>query len=498
MASVEPPATRDLARALAASRPGSTVPHTVVVLPSYSVEPRLLAHFGPRIATLEHRQLLTVLRLARLPGAEMVFVTSERPTERVMAYYLSFVERGLRDGVRSRFHVVEVPDRTSRSVTVKLLERPDLLEVVRSMTRGRLAFIEPWNVTQPEMEVARVLGLPLAGTPASLGPLGFKSNGRRLMREAGVPVAPGCEDVRSVDEVVAAVEAIRQERPAAVGAVVKLDDSATGIGNRVFRFADVPHPTRLRAAVESLGPDYLSGLASGAVVEELLTGPEVSSPSVQGDITPGRRVDVIATHEQVHDGTDRQAYLGCRFPASRDYRSDLTAYGASVGQLLADRGALGRFGVDFAATRTSSSRWRLHGLEINLRRSGTSHPLSLLHNLTTGHYDRASGTWSMPDGSRRCYSATDNLLDPAWRGRAESDVIEAVERAGLSFDTHRGVGTVLHMLNGLASSGLVGLTTIGRSAAQAQRLHDATVAAIRGGSRMLGPSGSMSDGRIDA
>ena len=502
MSSLEPPASRDpdseLARALAASRPGSTVPHTVVVLPSYSVEPRLLAHFGPRIVALEHRQLLTVLRLARLPQAQMVFVTADRPTERVMAYYLSLVERGLRDGVRARFHVVEVPDSSSRSVTVKLLERPDLLEAIRSLTRGRIAFIEPWNVTQPEMQVAHALGLPLAGTPASLWPLGFKSNGRRLMREAGVPVAPGREDVRSVDDVLAAVESIRQERPDAVGAVVKLDDSATGLGNRVFRFADVPHPSRLRAVVESLGPDYLSGLASGAVVEELLTGPETSSPSVQGDIAPGRRVDVISTHEQVHGGTDRQEYLGCRFPARRDYRSDLTAYGASVGQLLADRGAMGRFGVDFAATRTSTSRWRLHGLEINLRRSGTSHPLSLLHNLTSGHYDRASGTWSLPDGSRRCYSATDNLLDPAWRGRPESDVIEAVDRAGLSFDTSRGVGAVLHMLNGLASSGLVGLTTIGRSAEHAQRLHDAAVAAIREGSLMPRSSGSMSDGRIDA
>lgn len=487
VAAPEPPASPALARALAATRPGSAVPHTVVVLPSYSVEHNLLAHFASRIRALEHRQLLTMLGLARLPRAEMVFVTAERPTERVMAYYLSFLPDELRAGVRARFHVVEVPDPTPRTITAKLLDRPDLLATIRSMTRGRLAFIEPWNVTHLETRVARRLGLPLNGTPAALWPLGFKSNGRRIMREAGVALATGREDVRSVDDVLSAVDALRQGSPGAEAVVIKLDSSASGIGNRVVRLADVHSRSQLRAVVESFGPGYLADLASGAVVEELLAGDRLTSPSVQGDITPDGRVDVISTHEQVHHGTDRQLYAGCRFPAMEDYRDDLAAHGASVGRLLADRGALGRFGVDFVATRTSSG-WRLHGLEINLRKSGTSHPLTLLHNLTAGHYDGADRTWSLTDGSRRCYRSTDSLVDPAWRGRPESDVIDAVDRAGLTFDRRHGVGAVLHMLNGLQAEGVVGLTTIGRSPEHAQRLHDAAVTAI--GSQAHNPAGA--------
>ncbi len=477
----------------------------MVVLPSYSVEHALLAHFGPRIPVLENRQLLTLLSLARIPGAQMVFVTAERPTERVVDYYLSFVEDVVRDDVRARFHVVEVPDSSPRPVTAKLLDRPDLLARIRSMTRGRLAFIEPWNVTHLEMQVAQRLGLPLNGTPASLWPMGFKSSGRRIMRDPGVPLPPGREDVRSVEDVLAAVEHVRLEHPGAEGVVVKLDNSATGLGNRVIRFEDVPTPTMLRTTVELLGPEYLSELASGGVVEELLTGEELASPSVQGEITPGRRVQVISTHEQLHTGTHRQVYAGCRFPARGDYRSELAAYGASVGRLLADRGALGRFAVDFSATRTPPSRWRLHGLEINLRTSGTSHPLTLLHNLTPGHYDDLAGTWSLPDGSRRCYRSTDHLVDPAWGGRSGSGVIDAVDRAGLTFDRGHAVGAVLHMLNGLKAGGLMGLTTIGRSPGHAQQLYDAAVAAVAG----RGPpdpgeahgrrwSGSMSGGKDDA
>jgi len=66
------------------------------------------------------------------------------------------------------------------------------------------------------------------GTSPALWPLGFKSAGRRLFAEAGVPSPTGTEDVRSIDDVVDAVTAIRMAHPAAAGVVVKLDDSGAG------------------------------------------------------------------------------------------------------------------------------------------------------------------------------------------------------------------------------------------------------------------------------
>ena len=105
------PHTR-LARARAAHRPGSRVPHTVVVLPSYSVSMSLLEHYGPRIPALEHRQLLTLLMLPRVPGSEMIFVTATEPSERVLEYYLSFVPAEHRRDTRRRIRLVEVPDPT--------------------------------------------------------------------------------------------------------------------------------------------------------------------------------------------------------------------------------------------------------------------------------------------------------------------------------------------------------------------------------------------------
>lgn len=113
-----------------------------------------------------------------------------------------------------------------------------------------------------------------------------------------------------------------------------------------------------------------------------------------------------------------------------------------------------------------------------MRKTGTSHPLSLLHNLVPGHYDAETGRWSANDGSERCYLSTDNVVDPAWRGRSADGVINAVRSAGLEFDPRSGIGAVLHSFIGLDIDGRIGLTTIGRSISHAERLHQAAVAVI--------------------
>jgi hypothetical protein len=188
----------------------------------------------------------------------------------------------------------------------------------------------------------------------------------------------------------------------------------------------------------------------------------------------------MSTHEQLLGGPSGQVYQGCRFPANADYRDALTAHGAAIGELLAQHGALGRFCVDFVATRSSSANWKLLGLEINLRRSGTSHPLSLLHSLVPGHYDAETGSWVVEDGTERCYRSTDHLTAPTWRGRPADDVIDAVRAAGLELDPVTGIGAVLHMLIGLDIDGLIGLTAIGRSTQHAEQIHRSAVAALTG------------------
>lgn len=467
-----------LARALAANRPGSTTPHTVVVLPSYSVGDSLLAHYATRLLGLEHRQLHTLFMLARVQSCELVFVTSLHPGKDVFDYYLSFMPPRLRRDVAARIHVLEVPDQSVRSVSHKLLDRPDLIDRLHQLVAGRIAYLDPWNVTDAEQEVADRLGIPVFGTAPGLWSLGFKSAGRRIMREAGVPVPYGREDIRSADEIVDAVLEISRRRPAAAGAVVKTDNSGAGDGNRVIRIPPSADREDLRARVEALEPWYLADVSQGAVVEELIDGPQLASPSVQVEIVPGGEVTVLSTHEQVLGGDSGQVYVGCDFPARGPYSERLAAHGAAIGRALATRGALGRFGVDFMVVQDASGDWTLYGLEINLRKGGTTHPYSALRHLAPGRYDTGTGGWVTEDGTSRCYRATDNLVDPAWRGRGASEVISAIRSSGLEFDRNPRTGVLLHMFCGLGVDGRLGMTAIGTSPEHATDLYQAATAAL--------------------
>jgi hypothetical protein len=443
----------------------------LIALPSFNLGESLLAHYGDRIPALEHRYLLAMTMLGRLESCELVFVCSVAPSEEVLEYYFSLIPADRRNDARARFHLLEVTDHSSRPVAAKLLDSTEKLAELQAVMAGRPALIEPWNVAAAEMELGKRLGIPINGTSIELWPLGFKSAGRRLLREAGLPVPEGHEDLHSVEQALAAIEEIRSRRPDARGVVIKTDDSGAGDGNRVLRFADVADPDDF---VAELPAWYLAELSEGCVVEELITGTSFSSPSVQIDLYPGGQWQVLATHDQVLGGDDDQVYLGCRFPAAEPYAARLGRYANAIAAMLVNRGLIGRVSVDFAASARGES-WDLYALELNLRKGGTTHPYAALRNLVPGHYDVGSARWVAEDGSSRCYESTDNLLADAWRGRSPSTVVAAIDEAGLGFDPLTRVGVLLHMLSGLAIDGRIGLTAIGTSRHQTGQLFASAV-----------------------
>lgn len=472
---------RRLGAAWAMNRPGGPE-HVLVLLPSFSVGESLLSHYADRLPALEHRYLLATLMLPRLERCKLVFISSEAPSPEVIDYYLGLAPASRQADCRKRLRILTLDDLTHRSVAEKLLDRPDLISRLRAMVGGRPAFIEPWNVTGHEVEVATRLDVPINGTMPELWPLGYKSAGREIFRQAGVPTPAGHEGVRTVDDVCAAITAIQAERPGALGVVIKLDDSGAGDGNQVVELCDVNGrqltDTEIRARVEAMPNWYRVALALGGVVEELITGAAAASPSVQIDITPYGVVRVLSTHEQILGGATRQIYSGCRFPADPAYAPDLAKYALAIGSELAGRGVVGRLGVDFMAATDAAGRWSLHALEINLRKGGTTHCYAALRHLVPGEYQPGLGSWRSADGTPRYYASTDNLVDPSWLGLAPAEVIRAQEDSGLQFDRRTGTGVVLHMLSCLAIDGRLGLTAIGRTPDHAQTLYDDASQAI--------------------
>jgi hypothetical protein len=344
---------RRLGEALDANRAESGVDHVLIILPSYSVSESILSHYGNRIASLEHRYLNALLIAGRIRSCEIVFISTRRPDAATLDGYFDLVPADRREEVRSRIMLLDIDDGTPRSVAAKLLDRADLLEDIRRRVGARPALMEPWNVTGAEVALAVALGVPINGTRPELRGLGFKSEGRRVLARSGVPIPLGREDVRTVDDVLAAIQAIRAERPTAPGVVIKHDDSGAGDGNVVIDLGpllDHPDPEGwLRTRIGELPEWYLSDLRQGGVVEERIAGARFTSPSAQVDIRPDGRVIVLATHEQILGGEFGQVYLGCRFPADAAYAPTLAAHAESVGRELAAHGAMGRFSVDFVA-----------------------------------------------------------------------------------------------------------------------------------------------------
>jgi len=497
---------RRLGEALDANRADARIDHVLIILPSYSVSESILSHYGNRIASLEHRYLNALLIADRIRSCEILFISTRRPDAATLDGYFDLVPAERRDEVRSRVTVLDIDDGTPRSVAAKLLDREDLLDDIRRRVGARPALMEPWNVTDAEVALAVALGVPINGTRPELRVLGFKSEGRRVLARAGVPIPLGREGVRTVDEVVAAIKAIRAERPAAPGVVIKHDDSGAGDGNVVINFEPLADAfdgdEALRARVAGLPEWYLSDLQRGGVVEERIAGTRFASPSAQVDIRPDGRVIVLATHEQILGGDAGQVYLGCRFPADVAYASALATHAGAVGRELARAGAMGRFSVDFVAASGGdasvssvdapdvdgrSAVWAVFGIEINLRKGGTTHPYAALRNVVPGRYDPEAGRWITEDGGTRVYTASDNLVDPAWQGLSPASVIRAVRETGVMFDPATRTGVILHMLAGLAIDGRFGLTAIAEATEAADAMQAEVKAAV---DRLAATSGS--------
>ena len=466
-----------------ADLPESTTDHLVLVLPSHNVHPVVLAHFAERIPALEQRYLCCILLLQH-PSTRIAFVTSTDPPDGLVQSYLDLLPPAVRADAADRLTILSVGEPSPRPLVEKVLERPELIERLRTLAGEAPAFIDPWNVSEGECRLAVELGMPVFGADPSFWSRGTKTGGRRLFRDLGLPLPDGAEDLASVDDVVRAIVGLRQRNPGLAAVIVKLDDSTSGDGNAVISLDGLPAPgdpdegAAVASRLDDLPEWYVETLCStSGVVEERIEGDDFRSPSAQLTITPTGEVIVLSTHDQLLGGHAGQVYQGCRFPADPEYAPELAELAGVVGRRLADEGVLGRVAVDFTAVRVADG-WSLAAIEINLRKGGTTHPFATMRLLTGGRYDPATATFTAGDGQARYYVATDNLLDPAWQQLKPEAVRQAISDAGLGFDLDRKTGVVPHMLSCLPIDGRFGLTAIGSSPAHADELYEAVRPAV--------------------
>jgi hypothetical protein len=470
---------------------------SVVVVPSMSLD-RLVASSGASSRALEERYLFMLL-LLRQPRLKLIFVTSMPVDPTIIEYYLSLLPGVIPSHARARLSLVPVGDSSATPLTEKLLGRPRLVTQIRSLIPDpAFSHLLPYNTTGLERDLALLLGIPMYGADPRHFPIGTKTGSREAFAAAGISHPMGVNDVRSVDDVVSALVGLRAARPRATAAMVKLNEGVSGAGNAEVDLTSLPssgdagereavRDRVMTMTLENQRADitlFLDKLAERAgIVEERVTGHELRSPSVQLRITPLGEVELLSTHDQILGGATGQSYLGCRFPADPAYAELISREARKVGDVLANKGVLGRFAIDFVVSR-SNGEWSSDAIEINLRRGGTTHPFLTLQFLTDGRYDAESSRFLTPSGDERHLVATDHFQDPSLMGLRIADLFDVVAVSGMHYDQARERGVVFHMMSALTELGQVGLTAVGASADEAAERYADAEDKLRGEARV--------------
>lgn len=435
--------------------------------------------------------MLCLLMLLRMPRTNVIYVTSEPIHPTIIDYYLHLLPGVPGSHARKRLTLLDCDDGSSTPLTKKILDRPRLMDRIReSIPDPTTAHITCFNASDYERSLSVELEIPLYACDPALRDLGNKSRGRQLMVESGVAVPPGYEDLRDMSDVKDALTRFRVEYPQFERAVVKLNDGFSGEGNALVSLADAPAPLTalwlddvfpMRLEFAGAGETF-AGFSEkmsemGGIVEAFIDSPAKRSPSVQCRIDPLGTVEVLSSHDQVLGGPHGQVYKGCRFPADDDYRLAIQAATHRVGRRLAAEGVIGRFSLDFMSVPAEDG-WTHYGLELNIRKGGTTLPNLMLEFLTDGRYDPERGLYVTAGGGFRYYYASDNVEDTAYVGLTPDDLIDIAVTNGVHFDATRQTGVVFHLMGALSRYGKLGLVSIGETPAKSLDRHNQTVSIL--------------------
>lgn len=451
---------------------------TLLVLPSYSADPRTLASIDG-LDSWPERQLID-LRELQLPDRRCLVVSPVPLSDICLDAVLELLPAAQTRWLRGRLQCIALHDRSAQSLTEKLLARPQLLaDLQRQLPPG--SRLSAYAIGPAEERLAQHLQLCVDGTPHHLSHWGSKAGSAALFQEIGIPHPRTTALCRTLGELAEALEHLMLEHPGITGIVIKLNRMAGGRGNAPLPLdlggwrqrSEGLRRAQLLRALEQLPmplPHWREELqAEGAIAQEWIASRSPHSPSVQLWIDQQGSVALVSTHEQCLGGIHRQSFEGCRFPASHRYRSALIAAGLRVGEALAAKGCRGSVLIDWLATREGSA-WTLWGMEINLRKGGTTHPFQLAATATGGQLNSETGELIGADGSGIVYEACDSWRLPKGKGLLPEQWLDAVIRRKLYFNRSRLSGCIPHRLGALSEHGLLGVTAIGRNRREASAL----------------------------
>src|SRR5205814_10702754 len=134
-----------------------------------------LAGAGVVVQAYEERYLFLLL-LRCQPRARLIYVISQTILPIIIDFYLVLLPSVIPSHARPRLFLPSPLDGSARPLSQKLLQRPRLIERIRSLIPDPdRAHLVPFNTTNREKELALRLGIPMYGADPKFFALGTKS-----------------------------------------------------------------------------------------------------------------------------------------------------------------------------------------------------------------------------------------------------------------------------------------------------------------------------------
>src|SRR5436189_1851004 len=214
-------------------------PQTIVIVPSMSID----AIGASAVMQAYEERFLFLLLLLRQPRARLIYVTSQTILPSIIDYYLDLLPGVIPSHARQRLFLLSPMDGSVRPLSDKLLERPRLIERIRSLIMNSdRAHLVPFNTTNREKELALRLGIPMYGADPKFFPLGTKSGCRKIFMEENVPHPAGRENIGSKEDLLNAIAHMRARKHSLKKVLIELDEGVAGEAKDASHCSGIPLP----------------------------------------------------------------------------------------------------------------------------------------------------------------------------------------------------------------------------------------------------------------
>jgi hypothetical protein len=262
-----------------------------------------------------------------------------------------------------------------------LLYSPKSLKKIKSLVKGKQAYIVPGIVSQDDIKLSIALGVPIMSGESQKSALySSKSGCRRIFNLADVPIPIGTYDIYHENEFEISLTKLILSHIHIDTWIFKIDDENNGRGfawlevksikaikslrktkfdanekliERIQQLLHQELPHKVKIAMPTLYKNWQEYIAdfckSGGIIEAQPNCPlsSINSPSISFFIEPDGQIEVLGSYDRFCIRPFING--GCTFPQTSLPNINLSTISKAIGDSLYQKGIIGHVTVDLLA-----------------------------------------------------------------------------------------------------------------------------------------------------